>query len=468
MYTHDKNDIVERLKTIYNRLCKNKHTMKDLIKSIVKREWELAEDEIIFSMGVKTQNNFYFAISEENWEKISVDSSIEDIFANNLVNNRDDNFVQYCRSLGKWTTINKEEREIFYFLSMPMCEGINNIYFEAINKAYYGWIQMKIDYAMRMTEFSTEYEQKALYGELARRQVVEYFHEYMSENYDIDLNIITELAGSYYEGQSCRSDFVFQFLDTSSNVNGVEFDDFIEVSTENIRRIRKMLQMGQKGQYLSVKWDVGRKNWIVTGLCGGDYCPQASITFKITGHMMWDMEYNGQKVVCYKCGKYFIDCENFGLEKFRSIYRNVFVKEIPVKVEKIFAKATQQSHGTVLIIWDAEESAIKEIERLKKESTAIKLKENNLSEEFIESVTSIDGALCIDSEGKCYGIGVILDGKVKFKGNEARGARYNSTRRYIEQCQNDGLVCLAAIISEDRTIDIVSTKSMREDEKNCE
>jgi DNA integrity scanning protein DisA with diadenylate cyclase activity len=67
-------------------------------------------------------------------------------------------------------------------------------------------------------------------------------------------------------------------------------------------------------------------------------------------------------------------------------------------------------------------------------------------------ITAIDGAVLIDPTTTCYAIGVILDGLASNKGTPSRGARYNSAIRYVETCKYP---CLAIIVSEDGSIDLV-------------
>ena len=55
-----------------------------------------------------------------------------------------------------------------------------------------------------------------------------------------------------------------------------------------------------------------------------------------------------------------------------------------------------------------------------------------LNDSLIRNVTSIDGAVLLDSHGVCHSIGVILDGIATNKGTSARGARYNSAVRYVD------------------------------------
>ena len=97
-------------------------------------------------------------------------------------------------------------------------------------------------------------------------------------------------------------------------------------------------------------------------------------------------------------------------------------------------------------------NAQEEANRLGKQSFPIRpLK---LTPDIIHQVSSIDGAVLLDSNGICYAIGVILDGIATDKGDSARGARYNSAIRYYEYRgkQNPTVI---VIISEDGMINLI-------------
>jgi len=108
--------------------------------------------------------------------------------------------------------------------------------------------------------------------------------------------------------------------------------------------------------------------------------------------------------------------------------------------------ATKQKHGTLIII---SKNAENEVKRLENQSTNI---EPLLpTEKLINSITSIDGAVILDTYCKCHAIGVILDGLASSNGTSARGARYNSAIRYVDGHKGE---CVAIIISEDGMVDL--------------
>jgi DNA integrity scanning protein DisA with diadenylate cyclase activity len=113
---------------------------------------------------------------------------------------------------------------------------------------------------------------------------------------------------------------------------------------------------------------------------------------------------------------------------------------------EMVSAATEQRNGALVII---SKEARDEAARLENQSTLIEPARIDIK--FVKSITSIDGAILLDTSGKCHAIGVILDGIATSHGTPARGARYNSAVRYVDK--NHGK-CVAIIISEDGMVDM--------------
>ena len=89
----------------------------------------------------------------------------------------------------------------------------------------------------------------------------------------------------------------------------------------------------------------------------------------------------------------------------------------------------------------------------------IPLKQNNESSLILQQLAAVDGAIFVDSNGRCHAFGVILDGTVQSDGNNARGSRYNSTKTYIEwirrvEYADKNPTILGVVKSEDGMIDL--------------
>ena len=125
---------------------------------------------------------------------------------------------------------------------------------------------------------------------------------------------------------------------------------------------------------------------------------------------------------------------------------------------KLLKKAIRQKKGAVIII--AKKKFIKEEKkRLSNKLRGIWLKEpiSLLSSCFssfaMKDMTSIDGALFVDLNGNCYAYGVILDGIACKEGDIGRGARFNSTKAYLEQKKEFNMIGI--VVSEDGMVDIL-------------
>jgi DNA integrity scanning protein DisA with diadenylate cyclase activity len=128
------------------------------------------------------------------------------------------------------------------------------------------------------------------------------------------------------------------------------------------------------------------------------------------------------------------------------------VAESVGRIWKCILQATKQKHGTMIVISD---HACEEAQRLQNQCTAIK--PISLQPKRVALLTAIDGAVLIDCRGRCYAIGVILDGLSSDLGDPSRGARYNSAVRYIETAtRNHNRKCLAIVVSVDGLVDLVT------------
>ena len=112
--------------------------------------------------------------------------------------------------------------------------------------------------------------------------------------------------------------------------------------------------------------------------------------------------------------------------------------------------AAQARHGTMLVI---SEEAGEEADRLASEGTTVA--PFLLTSAIVRQVSSIDGAILIDTAGRCHAIGTILDGEATQQGNPARGARFNSAVRYIANSSKAG-PCVAVVVSEDGDVEVLS------------
>ncbi len=375
----------------------------------------------------------------------------------------------YHRLIGSWLDENNEVRgKIYYSFCIYGFDEIQTIYINSFEEAYYEWTKEIIP---QVANSLVEYKEigkkrKNIINKICKRTEI-IFEEKMLNFYGIDLNIITDISGSYYEGAKCNSALVFKI--GSSRPKGVFFSekDHVEVKKENIKNLRKILEMCQGNQFILVERDSNLK-WLAKGLCDNIFDTN-DILFRITDHMFWEMQIGNRFSVCYKYGKYKISQATKKLKEFKEIYNKAFCKKANHYLENVFDLAMAQPHGTCIIILD--NGAVKgEINRLLASSSGIAVTpEIQIPKRFILGITSIDGAVIMDSCGKCYAIGTILDGSAEIVGERAHGARHNSVMRYIKTKHNEGIKGIGIIFSEDRTIKLISTEDDWEaPEHECE
>lgn len=135
---------------------------------------------------------------------------------------------------------------------------------------------------------------------------------------------------------------------------------------------------------------------------------------------------------------------------------------------KTIEYATKQRLGTMVVL-ASPKLAKRETRRLAKAQQAmlvdpIPLASSSLpTDKLIEQLTSIDGAIFIDTENTCHSIGVILDGVVtsKTEGRSDRGARYNAAIKYFSR-NTIAQSCLIAIVSEDGMVDLLFPKTSKD------
>lgn len=120
------------------------------------------------------------------------------------------------------------------------------------------------------------------------------------------------------------------------------------------------------------------------------------------------------------------------------------------RVTRIVEGVAAKTGGALLVVSD---HAAEEAVRLK--ATAQQVEPVGLTAEIATSVSGIDGAVLMDTQGKCHAIGAILDGVPVSDGTSARGSRYNSAVRYVRMAQGLDHQCMAIVLSEDGPIDFV-------------
>lgn len=222
------------------------------------------------------------------------------------------------------------------------------------------------------------------------------------------------------------------------------------INIKEYRKVRKFLEL------TSSKNNIISDSAMIYGLgeIRGQYNPVLENLFEIrfTGHYQWELLHSNNKLMNVSYNVPSVPQFKINKEKFYSDFSRIFPLSKENDADTIFAiieEAINQKHGTMLVVSDG---AKDEAERLKNQS--FKIEETFIDSSFIQKITAIDGAILLDYNGKCYSIGVILDGLAVSKGSSARGARFNSAIRYYEFAKKKNNL-LILIVSEDGMIDFI-------------
>jgi hypothetical protein len=273
---------------------------------------------------------------------------------------------------------------------------------------------------------------------------------YVALKKQIDIDFYNTLASSSYE-RRVASGGILLISGTQQCDLKISFNETYPLEVKNVKQIRKLLEMTTDRFFLV------SKNGHAIGI--GDYGDISDNVelFTFNGHQRWSYYKNGKELLSYKEGKYNIIFDHH--KNFIFNFPKNFISDSKYKYfNSILHEIRQQKHGTTLIISDEAQT---EVERLCKFGRGYAIKPVDLkspdSRALLSSITSIDGAIFLDTNFLCYGVGVILDGIAVSTGLSARGARYNSAQCYIDNKEHQKFT--AVVVSEDETIDILHNKA---------
>lgn len=249
-----------------------------------------------------------------------------------------------------------------------------------------------------------------------------------------------------YEGEEGIGKLVIADLGHPAVEVKISFLETVEL--RSYRAVRKLLQLASSE--LSLISDSERI--IGLGLVRDNYdqSQEDLFTIRFVRHHVWELIHADTVLMRTTYGEPRLSRARFQERKFRADLKRMFfgiTAESIHRLSEIAREASQQKHGTLLLIT---EDAAEEAERLKRHCARIS--PTTFGTDAIRTITSIDGAVIFDTKGVCYAIGAILDGTASRFGTSARGARFNSAIRYIDSRDNP---CFAVVVSEDGTVDFV-------------
>lgn len=216
----------------------------------------------------------------------------------------------------------------------------------------------------------------------------------------------------------------------------------------DLRRVRKMLEMSRPG--LSVLTD-SRYVWGWGNIVAQNYFPAKAevLTIQFLGHGHWRLAHQQRDLMEVRDAEPKLPLPRFDSDALRDAISKRFPElqsESVNNLVELVGSVVASDHGTTIVI---SKNATSEAERLSKPHGGIK--PFSPDPVTLGAATTIDGAIMIDLDGTCRGIGLILDGHAATTENAARGARFNSANRYL----HDHSDTLIIVVSEDNTIDFL-------------
>jgi len=263
------------------------------------------------------------------------------------------------------------------------------------------------------------------------------------------LSFANAIAAERYEGAASEGRLIICQKDHPDIAAKVKLAEPIRIY--NYRAIRKLLEVSSN--QMALLCDV-ETVWGL-GLPLDTYQPSRENLFEIrfSEHHTWELVHAENIMLRVKYRQARLPRARFDRQLFCDRVHQLF--EVDRTTANLLAKAVEaaveQRHGTMLVITPEAEQ---ETQRLAAQSTVID--PVIISQSLISHLSNIDGAILISPEGIIYAFGVILDGQASKNGNSARGARYNSAIRYVDE-KSRKVNCLALIVSEDGYVDLYSS-----------
>jgi hypothetical protein len=325
-------------------------------------------------------------------------------------------------------------------LSNPIIAGVN------YTNSYSNLEILKKSGARLMAWLFTALYSKDLYTRLrATAESNEYLEDLETQLYDI----FCFISWMKNEKRDSKGRIVFgsskMFKDSAHYID-MRFQHPIQISAENIKRLRKVLDISSRARPLYCQIHD------VLGL-GREIPLDRDDIFCVdfTGGGSWELSYKDQAMMRVHNSLPTLPQAKLDEKAIRAKLRSIFDKVTPESVERLtmtLLAASEQTHGSIIVI---STEARDEAHRLRARSMPTEPVAPTV--DIIQQVSAMDGALLMDDQGILHAVGVILDGDIaeNSHADSSRGARYNSSITYVEfrRRANPEARCLALIVSED-------------------
>ena len=260
---------------------------------------------------------------------------------------------------------------------------------------------------------------------------------------------INNISSLKYESNDAIGSIIIARKDHPNIRMEIEFSN--TYSIRKPRLIRKLLELTNKDLCLICdSYEVYGIGKVI-----GEYNPINEDLFKISiiGHYQWNLLHDNKILLQSKYGMPYLPKGVFSQDEFKCRTKRIFTDIQERQLFELYhciISLIEEHKGGILIISDHAEE---ESKRLAKQS--ITITPIILSPDNIKKLSSIDGAILINTDCKCFSIGTILDGVANDNGNPERGSRFNSSLRYCDYRRAQGERVVVVVISEDGMVDIL-------------
>ena len=255
--------------------------------------------------------------------------------------------------------------------------------------------------------------------------------------------LVSAISALPYEGRPGTGRLVIAKADHPAIDVLMKFSEAVDI--ENTRAARKLLEAsGSEGDLLST----GEK---VLGLgrltAAYDAATETAFIVSVTARGTWELSHADQVLMTVRDGTPQLPRPPLNTAYFADIVERRLPGADQSGLLLLAEAAGQHQHGAMLVI---SSDAAGEAQRLAPQAWTVE--PVLLAPELLSQLTSMDGGVLVDSQGRCHAIGVILDGRACGGEDPARGSRFNNAIRYLEGGAPQAVV---VVYSADGGIDIL-------------
>ena len=257
---------------------------------------------------------------------------------------------------------------------------------------------------------------------------------------------ISRISAMKYERREGTGHLIVAKSDHPLLSNRLVFSEPVRLT--ETRHMRKMLELGSRGSALQISHECA---FALTQDVEAVSDEEDIYSIRILGHHHWMIKHGSNVLMGSLGGQPYLPVIDRYVVSLRDdlprLFEQITVKEID-RILDLIRVARQETHGALIVIsGDAPNEAL----RLEAQSTSIE--PVSLTSAILSDLTSMDGAILIDTQCNCHAIGVILDGMATGHGDRARGSRFNSALKYVQSRAAESIPTIALVISEDGTVD---------------